>query len=622
MKSEKKGSTMKNFCSNYSRLILFPIAILGFVLASGTSSLGADPFKEINGLIVIEAENYDSKTSTSSRGWYVIPSSSPTPTPDHDGDHSSGAGNGKYVEALPDTRVTHSDPLVNNVNFFSAGNNAPRMNYRVLVNSAGRYYVRARAYVTDTEGNSVHFGFDNIWPASGVAMQWCSTWNAWIWSGARRTEAQHCGVLNELYLDLSAGEHTIMVAMREDGAELDRFILTKDISYFPTGVGPAESPRTTGGVSPTNIAPAVNAGPDQAINTLTTNLDGSVSDDGLPEGILTSNWSKVSGPGSVTFQNASSPETAASFGAVGPYVLQLTANDGALSNSDKIGIDVKNTIVQPSGNQAPKVNAGPDQMININETAVLNGSASDDGIPDKTLTINWKMLYGPTTTVISNASNLQTAVSGFGAVGWYVFELSAHDGQLKGADKIGINVTNEAPNVSPSGQAFNQDAAGEGLVVMEAENHHGNVNYGTHGWVQMKQDGIQAMEAAPDAGYRIASNYVSGSPYLRFNVNFVKTGTHYLWLRGFCTGNDNSAHAGLDGKPSINSENITLAVKNGWVWSGNAGGGRATVYVNQTGLHTIEIWMREDGLVLDKVLLTTSMAYTPSGSGPQESVRE
>jgi len=30
-----------------------------------------------------------------------------------------------------------------------------------------------------------------------------------------------------------------MIAMREDGFELDRFVLTKDPNYFPTGIGPA-----------------------------------------------------------------------------------------------------------------------------------------------------------------------------------------------------------------------------------------------------------------------------------------------------------------------------------------------------------------------------------------------
>ncbi len=33
----------------------------------------------------------------------------------------------------------------------------------------------------------------------------------------------------------------------------------------------------------------------------------------------------------------------------------------------------------------------------------------------------------------------------------------------------------------------------------------------------------------------------------------------------------------------------------------------------------VSIWMREDGLILDKLVLTTDPGFTPAGSGPAES---
>ena len=228
-----------------SRSIFLPLAILCVLLVGATQTLAADPFKEVDGRLVIEAENYHSKSNIGVRDWYIFPRSS-SPQPDPDGPHTTGAVNGKYVEALPDTRVTHDDPLVINSNFFHTGSGAPRMNYKVVISSPGRYYIRARALSTGSEDNGVHFGYDNNWPTSGTAAQWCIDWRKWGWSGNRRTETNHCGVYNALYLDLPAGEHTIMVGMREDGFELDRFILTKDSKYFPSDAGPPESPRTTG----------------------------------------------------------------------------------------------------------------------------------------------------------------------------------------------------------------------------------------------------------------------------------------------------------------------------------------------------------------------------------------
>jgi uncharacterized protein YjiK len=95
--------------------------------------------------------------------------------------------------------------------------------------------------------------------------------------------------------------------------------------------------------TPPNSAPSVSAGPDQTI-TLPANasLDGTVTDDGLPNppGAVTTTWSKVSGPGTVTFADASAVDTTAGFSAAGSYTLRLTASDSALTSSDDIVVTV------------------------------------------------------------------------------------------------------------------------------------------------------------------------------------------------------------------------------------------------------------------------------------------
>jgi len=101
-----------------------------------------------------------------------------------------------------------------------------------------------------------------------------------------------------------------------------------------------------------NQPPVVNAGPDQTINFPdSATLNGSASDDGLPNppGALTYTWSVVTGPGTVSFADASATNTTASFSVGGVYTLRLTADDGAASSSDDVVITV---------NQAPVVNAG------------------------------------------------------------------------------------------------------------------------------------------------------------------------------------------------------------------------------------------------------------------------
>jgi hypothetical protein len=68
-------------------------------------------------------------------------------------------------------------------------------------------------------------------------------------------------------------------------------------------------------------------------------LDGSVTDDGLP-GPLTTTWSRVSGPGTVSFADASAVDTTAMFSAAGSYVLRLSASDGELAAHADAAIQV------------------------------------------------------------------------------------------------------------------------------------------------------------------------------------------------------------------------------------------------------------------------------------------
>lgn len=93
-----------------------------------------------------------------------------------------------------------------------------------------------------------------------------------------------------------------------------------------------------------NQPPAVNAGPDQAITLpASATLEGVVTDDGLPNppAAVTSNWSQLSGPGTVTFADPASPASTATFSEPGTYELRLTADDGALTASDEVTVTVE-----------------------------------------------------------------------------------------------------------------------------------------------------------------------------------------------------------------------------------------------------------------------------------------
>jgi RHS repeat-associated protein len=134
--------------------------------------------------------------------------------------------------------------------------------------------------------------------------------------------------------------------------------------------GATGTATTTATVVPPNQPPTVNAGADQTITLPSTaSLSGSVSDDGLPAGgALVTQWSVVSGPGAVTFADASKPVTSASFAADGTYVLRLSASDSDLSASD----DVTVTVNPAPPNQPPTASVGEDQTVTPGLNLVRN----------------------------------------------------------------------------------------------------------------------------------------------------------------------------------------------------------------------------------------------------------
>jgi hypothetical protein len=197
-------------------------------------------FDEKSGVVAVEAEFFYKQTQSETRTWYITSSSNlPTVSPNPDPEHIAGASGNAYIEVLPDTRVTDKDKLTDGINFSGTPGKMAVVHYKVKINNPGRYYVWVRCYSSGAEDNGLHVGFDDTWPDHGKRMQWCEGKNQWTWASKQRTEKEHCGVPKEIYLDIDkAGVHDIQFSMREDGFEMDKFILTKDINYIPEDEGP------------------------------------------------------------------------------------------------------------------------------------------------------------------------------------------------------------------------------------------------------------------------------------------------------------------------------------------------------------------------------------------------
>lgn len=315
-------------------------------------------------------------------------------------------------------------------------------------------------------------------------------------------------------------------------------------------------------ISPLNQAPVVNAGPDRTITLpATASLAGTVTDDGLPAGVTpVVSWSVVSGPGTVVFADSNAPATTASFSRGGTYVLRLTANDSILIGQDEVTV----TVIQP--NQAPIVSAGADQTITLPNSATLNGSVSDDGIPTSAVTTTWSRVSGPGTVTFGNP-NVTVTTATFSAPGEYVLRLTAGDSQLSASDDVTVTV-NPYPCITPP----------HGLVSWWP----GDGNY---------DELVSANNGAPPTGATFVPGMVAqafgfdGSSTSGFSVpharslNFTGAISIAAWVNPSnlsCTNVDNSGYCAIVAKENRIQRNYGLWMK--------PDGGLHLSYVNGTNI--------------------------------------
>ncbi len=239
--------------------------------------------------------------------------------------------------------------------------------------------------------------------------------------------------------------------------------------------------------------------------------------------------------------------------------------------------------------------------VGIIAQATMNGSNG-----------GWSVLYGSSPLIAS-------------AIGLAVDEDQIGDSErVHVEEQVGFLVFQSAVAIGGSDDGAFLETNGQ--VVIEAEHAHA-AGAGSTGdsWESITtladSSGGEALLAGPNDGDNMQDS-IKG-PRLDYKVTFKSAGVYYVWVRIWGSSNkDDSVHAGLDGVPaSYGRYGITDSSKQ-WHWEQLAAGQRVTVQVDAPGAHTLNIWMREDGTAIDKLLLTTDSAYTPSGPGPAESPRD
>ncbi len=160
------------------------------------------------------------------------------------------------------------------------------------------------------------------------------------------------------------------------------------------------------------------------------------------------------------------------------------------------------------------------------------------------------------------------------------------------------------------------------IISLEAEYFDTNDDTATHQWITNNLSGASnnaSMITTPDYGARLLTS--TNSPSIGYYAYFNNPGQWYLWVRGWGDtisgeGKSDSVHAGLNGTLST-AEGGVESFPPGWNWSNSTGdANRAIINVPTSGVHLVNLWMREDGLAIDKIVLTNDPGFRPEGQGP------
>jgi N-acetylneuraminic acid mutarotase/fibronectin type 3 domain-containing protein len=227
--------------------------------------------------------------------------------------------------------------------------------------------------------------------------------------------------------------------------------------------------------------------------------------------------------------------------------------------------------------------------------------------------------YDPTTNAWTALSSMPTARHGTGGatIGSKVFLPG-------GATATGHQPTAVHQSFSRATAAYLEQG---GQVVLEAERYAAQVGRSGKAWVARTDQagfaGTGAMVAEPDGSGTTVINtgYVTTSPELRYRVSFATAGTYHVWVRAWAANDDNnSVHVGLNGQAVASADRLSTTQYGNWAWfKSTLDGPVATLPVASPGEHVINVWMREDGFRIDRLLLTTDSGLVPSGPGPAES---
>jgi len=604
-------------------------------------------------MVTLEAEHHDTLSATNTHKWVSV--------------NNAGASN--------NAAMTTAD-----INKMSKGSNgSPSMAYFAYFDRPGTWYLWVRGWGDTVNGegenDSLHAGLNGSLSATADKID--NFPPGWNWTNSTRD-----GVRASLTIP-SAGIHAVNLWMREDGLAVDKILLTTDKNHQPTGIGDASTSddetlsvndvttdTNTFTETETSSNPDFTTTDEASIEvTATDTSDNNTTEETSPDSTTTNITENNTTENTVNTDDTVGDAASTTASNNGIVAIEVESFDTTISASNKKWI--RSTKPGASGNAS---------MVTLN-TGLLK--KSDQGSPvmnykvyfDEAGTYKvWLRGWGDTlgnegksdsahvgiNGKLGSAAGIQNFPSGWhwsnvkksgGTATLFVPSKGVHtiniwmreDGLI--LDKLilaknatytpsgaGASVTSLASgtteNVDDTGTTQDTPASTDAtieadLISIEVENYASKSGNGAHRWLERNKSGASgvAMEATPNTNK--ISTKMNSSAMMNFPLQFSEAGTYVVWLRGWgdsdSLGKNDSVHIGINGNQ--NTAQVLENFPNGWSWSNQKrGGGKVTVKIATAGVHTINLAMREDGIILDKLILTKNTSIVPTGIGATSTV--
>ena len=534
------------------------------------------------GFVSIEAEHYTANHGGTTDNWSFTQS------------FANYSGSGAMVVG-PDDGTQNSDSAVYSVE-------SPRLDYEIQFSKTGIHYVWIRGVAPDSSSrdDSVNIGLNGEPVANAEHIREFNS--DWQWSNLRKG-----GLIASIDVQ-TIGTHTLNVWMREDGFVFDKLMLTVDDSYTATGEGETESPRTT---TFSGTRPPIQQTESQVV------IEAEDYDLSIKRG--THSWLPFND------SDASGGQAISVVRNVGDKVEADTTYPHYLDDSARVDYNIE--FSEPGIYHVWLRGYGEtsrDDSVHLG----LDGEAYSSleyfrFDPDIGMPRDWQW-----------SNKLHHSNAGVPAItinepGVYTLNVYMREDGFK-LDQLLLTQSYETPdfdNLEATARGttlleFVQGSDSDNLTVVEAENPSMSLRQSLHVWEEISdptasgERAVQAVSPFPSTA-KYAEDYIAKSPRLDFNVVFNTAGEYYVWARGYGeTSSDDSLHIGWNGE-AVPTGHYMRSGTGGWQWSNTLHPDQAVkVFVPQPGTHTLNVWMRENGFKLDKLVVTTNPEYAPMDTGP------